>query len=148
MVDHQGEPIHIVSSIATDEEMKRFEESWALMTQSRAAERQYFASYPGFYADPSAQWEEYDSDTDGEDVPVCAVEWTPGETKEGGDDANDHTGHEHGEFTEVEFESERIGRDINESIPRYDISTLRPFEVMFIDNKDYDCPQEEDTPPL
>ena len=94
-----------------------------------------------------------DSDTDGEDIPhpgdnpqnsgfrVCAVEWTPGDTKEGGDDADNLTGHEHGEWTAVEFESERIGRDINESIPRYDIDNLRPFEVMFTDNKDYDCPQ-------
>ena len=42
------------------------------------------------------------------------------------------------DYEEVEYTTEVPGRSLGEQpIPRYDLSKLRPFEIMFADNKDY-----------
>lgn len=44
------------------------------------------------------------------------------------------------ELEEVLFEADVAGRTLGEQlVPRYDLSKLRPFEVMFADNKEYPC---------
>ena len=60
-----------------------------------------------------------------------------GDYKEGGDDlqALEQT------WTEEAYQAEIIGREYTKAIPRFDIQALRPFEVMFADNKDYDYTQ-------
>lgn len=41
---------------------------------------------------------------------------------------------------EVEYLAPTAGRDLGvQPVPRYDLSKLEPFEVMFADNKDYPC---------
>ena len=47
-----------------------------------------------------------------------------------------------GDITQDEFEytAPTAGRALGEQpVPRYDLCKLRPFEVMFVDNKDYPC---------
>jgi len=42
---------------------------------------------------------------------------------------------------EFEFVAPVAGRDLGiQAVPRFDLHTLRPFELMFVDNKDYPCP--------
>jgi hypothetical protein len=57
------------------------------------------------------------------------------------DDSDDGDLDDHCEWhDEMEYESPSAGRMLGEqSVPRYDLSKLRPFEVMFADNKDYPC---------
>ena len=41
---------------------------------------------------------------------------------------------------EYEYTSPAAGRALGEQpVPRYDLARLRPFEVMFVDNKEYPC---------
>ena len=41
---------------------------------------------------------------------------------------------------ELEYVSPNIGRELGEQqVPRFDIDKLRPFEAVFVDNKDYPC---------
>jgi site-specific DNA-cytosine methylase len=47
-----------------------------------------------------------------------------------------------GEFTELDYTANTAGRQLGTADPpRFDIINLRPFEVMFVDNKGYPCPQ-------
>ena len=44
------------------------------------------------------------------------------------------------EDDELEYIAPIIGRELGEqNVPRFDLDKLRPFEAMFIDNKDYPC---------
>ena len=46
---------------------------------------------------------------------------------------------------ELEFNPATAGRDHGlQKVPRFDLDKLRPFEVMFVDNKDYDDPVRGD----
>ena len=41
---------------------------------------------------------------------------------------------------ELEYIAPMIGRELGEqNVPRFDLEKLRPFEAMFVDNKDYPC---------
>ena len=43
-------------------------------------------------------------------------------------------------LVEYEFKAPVAGRSLGfQSVPRFDVSALRPFEVVFVDNKDYPC---------
>ena len=46
---------------------------------------------------------------------------------------------------ELDFNPATAGRDLGlQKVPRFDLEKLRPFEVMFVDNKDYDDPVRGD----
>ena len=41
---------------------------------------------------------------------------------------------------EIEYHASTAGRELGvQPVPRYDLSKLRPFEVVFADNKDQPC---------
>jgi hypothetical protein len=41
---------------------------------------------------------------------------------------------------ELEYEAEALGRRLGiQNMPRFDLDKLRPFEAVFVDNKDYPC---------
>ena len=42
---------------------------------------------------------------------------------------------------DYKYTAVRAGRQLGHQVPRFDIKALRPFEVMFADNKDYPCQQ-------
>ena len=62
-------------------------------------------------------------------------------------DYNDHeydddSDHEGGALTELNYTAPTAGRQLGTGpVPRFELDTLRPFEIMFADNKDYPCPQ-------
>ena len=91
----------------------------------------------GTEAPPEDQWEEGEIDPD-EAVPINPiVADLSDDLKEGGDDLDPGTD----TWCEVEYHAEEFGRVYTKGIPRFDIAKLRPFEVMFCDNKDYDTEQ-------
>ena len=56
-------------------------------------------------------------------------------------DADDSEEDEHLQQEEVQYTAAEAGRALGEQpVPRYDLSKLRPFEIMFADNKDYPFP--------
>ena len=65
---------------------------------------------------------------------------TPAGTDEPGlsDEDSDDEGHEHEEDDDFEYTAEVAGRELIQKPPRLDIPGLRPFEIMFVDEKDYD----------
>ena len=115
---------------------------------------------PAMYAeeDDFSAYDESDSDEDtytltsdssddyGESDPDEGLElqvstfpvWSEDNPAEGGDDLAVMPTDD---WIEVEYQAERIGRDVTKPVPRYDIEILRPMEIMFGDHKDYDCVQ-------
>ena len=82
----------------------------------------------------SDTWEEGEIDPEEESCPVNAM----GEgLVEGGDDLNPLAD----TWCELQYQAEEFGRVLSKGIPRFDINTLKPFEIMFADNKDYDSAQ-------
>ena len=80
-------------------------------------------------------WTEGEYDSDESEAPIYTAAGEP--LAEGGDDLNAV-----GEtWCEIEYQAEEFGRVYSKGIPRHDIDKLRPFEIVFCDNKDYDCPQ-------
>ena len=65
---------------------------------------------------------------------------TPAGTDEPGlsDEDSDDEGHEHEENDDFEYTAEVAGRELIQKPPRLDIPGLKPFEIMFVDEKDYD----------
>lgn len=57
------------------------------------------------------------------------------------DDVNHDDGlDEEVQYTEVEYAAPTAGRQLGiQSVPRFDLEAIRPFELMFVDNKDYPC---------
>jgi hypothetical protein len=44
------------------------------------------------------------------------------------------------QYADASFEAAVAGRELGtQPVPRYDLQVLRPFEIMFVDNKDYTC---------
>ena len=84
------------------------------------------------------EWTSGEYDSDESEAPICvATGDSLDPLAEGGDDLN-AVGDT---WCEIEYQAEEFGRVYSKGIPRHDISTLRPFEIVFCDNKDYDCPQ-------
>ena len=89
-------------------------------------------------SDTEDAWTEGEYDSDESEGPIYMASGDASETlAEGGDDL-----HAVGDtWCEIEYQAEEFGRVYSKGIPKHDISTLRPFEIVFCDNKDYDCPQ-------
>ena len=50
-------------------------------------------------------------------------------------------------ITELNEKAQREGQTADQSVPRFNIESLRPFKVMFADEKLYDVPQRSTTSP-
>ena len=88
--------------------------------------------------DSEDEWTEGEYDSDESEAPIYLLETRALDPlAEGGDDLN-AVGNT---WCEVEYQAEEFGRVYSKGIPRHDISKIRPFEIVFCDNKDYDCPQ-------
>ena len=81
---------------------------------------------------------ETDSDEDSEAEAFMGPVWSEENPAEGGDNLEPMPTDD---WVEVEYQAERIGRDVTKTVPRFDIESLRPMEHIFGDHKDYDCPQ-------
>ena len=69
----------------------------------------------------------------------------PGMVSDSEDEANADDEAEDIDEEELDFNPATAGRDRGlQKVPRFDLEKLRPFEVMFVDNKDYDDPVRGD----
>ena len=88
----------------------------------------------------SSESDSSDDESD-DDSPIPQVNNVKAEDSEDDDYEDDDYEDDTAPAVNIEYKAPVVGRTSEHKPPRFDVSRLRPFEVMFADEKEYDMPQ-------